>query len=106
MSIRGQEVFTDTLFVALTRPATVMGIPYTAFIAEVMIVGIVFLAVNNPLYLLLAVPVHLCLYAISATDPAALNSLPLWIKTNGRCRNIKFWGAASFSPLPTKKWLE
>lgn len=106
MSIRGQEVFTDTLFVGLTRPATVMGIPYMAFVTELIFVCITFIAGDSLVYLLLALPFHGVLYAISATDPAALGAVPLWLRTIGRCRTSRFWGAASFSPLPTKKWIK
>jgi type IV secretion system protein VirB3 len=99
-----QDVFTDPLFVGLTRPATMWGVPYGAFVIESMATALIFLAVGNPLYLLLAVPIHGVLYLISANDPGVFGSIGMWFKTKGRCRNIRFWGAASFSPLPTKKW--
>ncbi|CAA9890773.1 Conjugal transfer protein [Candidatus Methylobacter favarea] len=100
------DVYTDPLFVGLTRPAMLWGIPYTAFVIEFMAITLIFLAVGNPLYLLLVVPIHGVLYLISANNPGVFNSIYLWVQTTGRCRNIRFWGAASFSPLPTKKWSE
>lgn len=100
------DVYTDTLFVGLTRPATMWGIPYTAFVFEFMGSTLVFLAVGNPLYLLVALPIHAILYLITAQDPGAFDPLFMWVKTIGRCRNSRFWGAASFSPLPMKKWDE
>lgn len=106
MSNSTQDVYTDPLFVGLTRPATMVGIPYTAFVIEVMATTLIFLAVGNPLYLALAVPIHGALYLISANDPGIFNSIFVWMKTIGRCRNSRFWGAASFSPLLTKKWVE
>lgn len=99
-----QDVQTDELFVGLTRPTTMWGIPYTAFVIEFMATALVFLAVGNPLFLLLAVPIHGVLYAISANNPVAFEGIMMWLKTIGRCRNTRFWGAASFSPLPMKKW--
>ena len=101
-----QDVYTDPLFVGLTRPATMWGIPYLAFVAEFMATTLIFLAVGNPLYLLLAVPIHGVMYLVSANDPGVFNSIFLWMKTFGRCRNTRFWNAASFSPLPTKKWVK
>ena len=98
------EVTKDVLFVGLTRPATMWGIPYVAFILEFMATTLIFLAIGNPLYLLLAVPIHGILYLISASDPEVFNSSFIWMKTSGRCRNVRFWGAVSFSPLSTKKW--
>lgn len=99
-----QDVYTDVLFVGLTRPATMLGIPLSAFVIEFMATGIIFLAVGNPLYLLLALPIHGVLYLISANDPGVFSSIMIWMKTLGKCRNTRFWEAASFSPLPTKKW--
>ncbi|MVW64467.1 conjugal transfer protein [Massilia sp. NEAU-DD11] len=99
-----QDVYTDELFVGLTRPTTMWGIPYTAFVIEFMATTLVFLAVGNPLYLLLAAPIHGVLYAISASNPKAFDAIFMWLKTIGRCRNGRFWGAASFSPASYKKW--
>lgn len=99
-----QDVYTDPLFVGLTRPATIWGIPYTAFVVEFMVTTLIFLAVGNPLYLLLAAPIHGVLYLISAHDPGVFSSILVWMKTIGRSRNSRFWGAASFSPLPMRKW--
>ena len=48
-----QDVYTDPLFVGLTRPATMWGIPYIAFVIEFMATTLIFLAIGNPLYLLL-----------------------------------------------------
>lgn len=98
------DVYTDPLFVGLTRPATIWGIPYIAFVIEFMATTLIFLAVGNPLYLALAVPIHAVLYLISAHDPGVFASIFLWLKTTGRCRNSRFWGAASFSPVAVRKW--
>jgi len=104
MSGEQDDVYLDTLFVGLTRPATILGISYTAFVIEFVTVTIVFLAVGNPLYLLLILPVHSMMYLISANNPNVFSALMLWVKTNGRCRNQAFWGSVSFSPKPLKKW--
>lgn len=106
MSNGAEDIHIDTLFVGLTRPTTICGIPYTAFVVEFMATALIFLAVGNPIYLTMAVPIHGVLYLISASDPAAFNAIYMWLKTIGRCQNSRFWGAASFSPLPTKKWVQ
>jgi len=98
------DITTDVLFVGLTRPATVWGVPYIAFIIEFIVVTIIFLAVGNPLYMALILPLHAVMYLISSNDPGVFNSIFVWVQTTGRCRNSRFWGAASFSPLPMKKW--
>ena len=100
----GQELYIDPLFVGLTRQSTIAGIPYTAFVVEVLLIAIIFLAVANLFYLALIIPIHSVLYLISASNPKVFNAIFAWIKTNGRCRNTKHWGAASFSTKPLKKW--
>ncbi len=99
-----EDVKTDILFVALTRPATLWGVPYHAFIFEFMLTALIFLAIGNPLYLLLGAPLHGAIYLISANKPGAFNEIYMWVKTYGMCLNRSFWGGASFSPLRTKKW--
>ena len=98
-----RNIQADTLFVGLTRPATIFGIPYMAFVIEFMGVSVVFLAMGNPFYLLLGVPVHGLLYLMSAHDPGRFETLAIWLKTSGRCRTTGFWGAVSFSPAPAQK---
>lgn len=102
----GQDIYTDELFVGLTRPATMWGIPYGAFVIEFMATTLVFLAVGNPLYLLLAAPIHGVLYAVSANNPRSFEALFIWLKTLGRSRNTRFWGAASFAPSSKAKWVK
>lgn len=97
-------IVVDALFVGMTRPATVLGVPYSAVVVEGILVAIIFLAANNPLYLLLALPIHAVLYLIGAADPGIFSAIFTWAKTSARCLNSGFWGAASFSPLSTKKW--
>lgn len=99
-----EDVMTDDLFVGLTRPATMWGIPYHAFIVEFMVTTLVFLAVGNPLYLLLAAPIHGVLYLISSSNPRVFGEIAIWMAVNSRCVNSRFWGAPSFSPRNTRKW--
>ncbi|MRK19081.1 type IV secretion system protein VirB3 [Pseudomonas sp. JG-B] len=104
MESTDEELTGEPLFVGLTRPATILGIPYEAFVIELMAVTISFLAANNPLVLFGGVPIHGILYLISANDPAIFGSFFVWAKIQGRCQNRLFWTAASFSPLRMKKW--
>lgn len=94
----------DLLFVALTRVPTILGVPYVAFVLEMMYVSLSIIIFGNPLYMLSVVPMHAVLYLIGAHDPGIYIEIEIWLKTSGRCLNRRFWGATSFSPLPTKKW--
>lgn len=98
------DIISDMLFVGLTRPATMWGVPYSAFMVNIMFAAIAFLAANNFFFLLLSVPAHFILYLITYSDPHAIDNIYMWAKTNGKCMNRKFWGAATFSPLTVKKW--
>ncbi|WP_047551805.1 type IV secretion system protein VirB3 [Methylotenera sp. G11] len=97
-------VHKDLLFVALTRIPTVAGIPYMAFVIEIMFASLVIIMIGQPQYLLSVIPIHGILYLISAKDPGIFAEIEVWMKTIGRCLNKGFWDAASFSPLQTRKW--
>lgn len=102
-----QDVTVDPLFVGLTRPATILGVPYEAFVVEFVIVTVIFLGVGDPFYMLLMAPTHGVLYLISSQNPGVFGSFFIWTKTIGRCKNKNFWGgAASFSPLTSTKWIK
>ncbi|MBS1943319.1 MAG: VirB3 family type IV secretion system protein [Bacteroidetes bacterium] len=103
-----RDLEVDELFVGLTRPATMLGVHFTAFILELMVVNIIFLAIGNPLWFALFPPIHFILYLISSHDPGRFDSLAKYAITNGRCLNRFFWKSTSFSPnshlaLPRQK---
>lgn len=93
-----QPIKTNILFVALTRQASAMGLPYEALVFEAFLTMIAFTLSGNPLYLLIIVPLHLIFYAISADDAGKFNAISKWMLTNGKCLNTKHWEAVSFSP--------
>ncbi|MFZ4701730.1 MAG: type IV secretion system protein VirB3 [Candidatus Methylumidiphilus sp.] len=96
-------VTVDPLFVGLTRPATIFGIPYEAFVVEFVLVAIVFLGVGDIFYLLLIVPLHGVLYLVGGQNHAVFGSLRAWTMTKGRCMNTRFWGARqAFRRWPPK----
>lgn len=97
----GLEV--DELYLGMTRPATVLGVPLTAFVAEVLVVALIFLAIGNVIWLALFAPIHAVLFLISSTDPGRFSSWAMFIKTFGRSTNWLFWKATSFSPLRLKQ---
>ncbi|GLQ00594.1 hypothetical protein GCM10007891_24470 [Methylophaga thalassica] len=97
------EIITvDPLFVGLTRPTTLYGVPYFAAIFEFMVTVIFFLIHGNPLSLLIIIPVHGVLYLISAADSNIFSAIALWANTSSRCQNRMHWSGVSFSPLRLK----
>jgi len=105
MSQSSSNLHKDVLFVGLTRVPMIMGVPYAAFVAEIMVMAIEHVMSGNPLYLACVVPIHGILYLISAHDPGVFAEIAAWSKTTSRCRNGGFWGMASFSPVTVNKWL-
>lgn len=97
-------VHKDLLFVAMTRVPTVFGVPYFGFVLELMVGSLMNVMTGNPLYLLIVIPVHGVMYAISVRDPGIFKEIEIWTKTIGRCLNRGFWDAASFSPVVVSKW--
>jgi len=90
----------DTLFLACTRPAMVLGVPMEAMGANVMVSGVVFLIGGSLAYLLIAPVVHLVCRAICKVDPNAFRLFLLFVETRGRSRNARLWGGSSATPLP------
>ncbi len=94
----------DILFVAMTRTPMIMGVPYVAFVMELMFVSLSNIIFKNPMYMIAVLPVHAVFYVLSAHDAGIFSEMEVWSKTSSHCLNRWFWGASSFSPLPVKKW--
>ncbi len=90
----------DTLFLACTRPAMVLGAPMEAMGINIILTAIAFLAGHNLLYLLIAPALHLVFQAICKSDHNAFRLLWLYVETKGRSRNSDLWGGSSTTPLP------
>lgn len=93
----------DTLFLACTRPALVLGVPMEAMGVNLIVSSVAFLAGGSLLYLLIAPALHLVLQAICKADPNAFRVLYLFVETRGRARNGGLWGGSSASPLPLRR---
>jgi type IV secretion system protein VirB3 len=93
----------DTLFLACTRPALVLGVPMEAMGVNLMLSSVAFLAGGSLLYLLIAPALHVVFQAICKADPNAFRVLYLFVETRGRSRNGGLWGGSSASPLPVRR---
>ena len=96
-------VKTHVLVVGATRPAMIMGITYEAIVFITMAVGITYVFMENPLYLLTYVPLHGIAYLICMKDPRAFRLITKWLETKGRCFNRLLWQSASYTPVPFRK---
>jgi type IV secretion system protein VirB3 len=93
----------DTLFLACTRPAMVLGAPMEAMALNVMVSAIAFLAGHSLLYLLIAPATHLVFRAVCRADPNAFRLIWAYVDTKGRARNAALWGGSSATPLPLRR---
>lgn len=93
----------DPLFLACTRPATIMGVPMEAMGLNVILSATIFLAANSPRYLLIAPVVHVVFRAVCKHDPNAFRVLWQFVETKGRSRNTGLWGGSSATPLPLRR---
>jgi type IV secretion system protein VirB3 len=99
----GEHLTEDTLFLACTRPALVLGVPMEAMGVNLILSSVAFLAGGSMLYLLVAPALHLVFQAVCRADPNAFRVLYLWVETRGRSRNGGLWGGSSASPLPLRR---
>ena len=94
----------DPLFVACTRPATLIGVPMSAAIVEGVFVLEIFIWTKNLLQLLWILPAHGVFYMICLREPRIFELLWLWILTKAQSfppfGNFLFWRTSSYSPLP------
>lgn len=95
----GEALVEDVLFLACTRPATVLGVPMEAMGANLLFSSIAFLAADSMLYLLIAPALHLAFQAICKSDPNIFRVIYLYLDTRGRTRSAGRWGGSSPTPL-------
>lgn len=89
----------DPLFLGLTRPALVWGVPQPFFVLNGMVSMIAFLASNSFLPLLVGVPlIHALGVIVCIKD---VRTFDIWLVKARflRCRNRGFWGATSYDPF-------
>lgn len=91
----------DGLAVGLTRPSTILGVPYGAVVINVLVSVEALSLTSNLLWLLLCIPVHGICYLITLKDPRTFELLALWARTTlGTLISSRwYWSASSYSPL-------
>ena len=89
----------DPLFLGLTRPAMIWGVPQPIFVLNGMFSMIAFLVSNSFYPLLIGAPaIHGLAYLICLKDVLTFD---IWlVKTRFlRCLNRRYWGANSYDPF-------
>lgn len=104
---RRDAVREDPLFLAITRPALMMGIPLEAAMLSVSIaaVGSIVLVGTLVLFMPLSVLGFLICRVIAARDPLIFAVLFSWLRSRprgaafGETTSARWWGGLSMSPL-------
>lgn len=89
----------DPLFLGLTRPPVVGGVPQSFFVLNMMLSMMAFLMLNAFWPLLIGGPLlHGVAYLICLKD---IRTFDLWLAKAKflRCLNRRYWGANSYDPF-------
>jgi type IV secretion system protein VirB3 len=94
----------DPLFVALTRPAMALGVPYVAVLANLLATLELFLVTKDLLWLLTIVPLHALTFIVCLAEPRFFDLLQVWAVTrlNARAGGRSRWGTRSYGALPLR----
>src|SRR3954471_12263210 len=94
-----ERLVEDTLFLACTRPAMVLGVTMEAVGLNVMFSSILFILGGSLLYGVVAVPIHLACRVVCRHDPNQFRLLFAWFEARVRQPNGHLWGGSSYTPL-------
>jgi type IV secretion system protein VirB3 len=95
----------DTLAVGLTRPSTILGVPYGAVMLNLLVSVESLSMTENLIWLLMCIPVHGIFYLVTLKDPRTFELIGLWARTTfGTLISSRwYWSAASYSPLTVRE---
>ena len=101
--MRDEQPDIDPLFIGLTRPPLVLGVPIMWFGLNFMFFGVGLIAftglIGKFLWLVLvSVPLHLFGYWMTTKDAHWMSVFTAWTRHAGPTRNKSFWKSNSFSP--------
>lgn len=94
-----ERLVEDTLFLACTRPAMLLGVTMEAMGLNMIFSSILFILAGSLLYGLVALPIHFACRLVCRHDPNQFRILFAWFETRGRHRNAGLWGGSSCTPL-------
>lgn len=99
MSASGEEpVAVDPVFLGMTRPPMVWGVPYGSFVFNFLFTTAAFVIQGSLLMFLVAIPIHAVAYLLALKDPRIFDLILVRARARKACPNRSFWGAVSYSP--------
>jgi type IV secretion system protein VirB3 len=99
MNEQEEPITSDTLFLAITRPAMFHGVPLEAVGLNMMVSGAIFIAAQSFTVLGVAFAVHFIFRTMVKNDYNRFRVLFAYFETKARSRNSSYWGGSSVSPL-------
>lgn len=100
-----ENLVSDPLFLACTRPAMFYGVPFEAVGLNMMASSTVFISISGsgiiPMLCVIgsAVAIHYIFKQIVKRDYNRFKVLFAYLETKGRAKNFTYWGGSSSSPL-------
>ena len=88
----------DPLFVALTRPQLLLGVPYSLVVMNGIVTTELFLIFKSPWVLLAAVLLHLIGWAVTLNDPHMFDLWLAKVRDCPRIPNFCQWRCNSYRP--------
>lgn len=86
------------LVLGLTRPRMLWGVPWGLFVAEIVLVLMIFLNTKNLLMFLLIIPIHAASYVLTIKDVRLVYIIRVRLSKCAGTRNGRFWGGDSYTP--------
>jgi len=93
-----EQVAVDPVFLGMTRPPMLFGVPYMSCIFNFLFTTIAFVLAGNLLMFLVAVPIHGVAYLLALKDPRIFDLLLVRARVGKARANRSFWGATSYRP--------
>jgi len=88
----------DPLFLGMTRPALIWGVPFGAFVLNVVVSTIAFLVATDLRGFLIAPVVHALAYLLCLRDIRIFEILAVRAAATPPVPNARFWRAKSYAP--------
>lgn len=95
-----EEIETDILFLALTRPAMKFGVPFEALLINALMTINIGIILGSPLYWALGIVIHFPMRVIASKDHNFFRVYRLWFETKAQALKTSAWGGSMLSPLP------
>jgi type IV secretion system protein VirB3 len=97
-----EELDEAMLFVAATRPALLLGLPFGIVVLFLVALGLIMVILENPFYELFLIPVWFIARQLVRYDYNAVRVFFLWADGKGRSFDAHNWGGASPASLPIR----